>query len=447
MPTILFSSRLRASLASLLCGLIAFGAPLLAAEKQLLVVTVTKGFRHGSIPTAEAVLAGLAERHEAFAVDFARTDEELAEKLAPAKLSRLDGVIFANTTGELPIPDKDAFMKWIASGKGFVGMHSATDTFHQYRPYIEMIGGEFQTHGAQVEVDAVNEDPDHSSCAHYGGHFKIHDEIYIMKSFRRDRVHGLLTLFHHPNSRQPGDYPIAWCRKHGQGKVFYTSLGHREDVWTNADYQQHILGGILWSLGLAPGDADPVDPTYVLDEAEKKAGFRPLFNGVDLTGWKLRKPDGKASWSVQNGVLVNGVAKGEHGTDLISEEKFWNFTVRYQYQVPKDSNSGFYLRGRHEIQILGNKQRNTGGDGAIYGLKAPDLAVTRQPGQWQDVEATIRGNKVTVVLNGAKIHDAVEVDRATGSELDGNVDQPGAFMLQGDHGAVAFRHLRIKPLD
>ena len=421
-----------------------------AEEKNLLVVTVTKGFRHSSIPTAEAVLGSLAERHPALSVDFARTDAAIQEKMTAAALASYDGVIFANTTGELPLPDREAFMAWIRSGKGFVGMHSASDTFHQFRPYIDMIGAEFLTHGPQVEVNAVNEDPNHAACQHYGAHFKVYDEIYIMKSFHRDRVHGLLTLHHHPNSKVPGDYPIAWSKTYGKGRVFYTSLGHREDVWTSDDYQQHVLGGILWSLGLVEGSGEPTDVSYVLGTEEAESGFKPLFNGKDLSGWRLRHEDGMASWSAQNGMLVNSIKEGEHGTDLVSEESFWNFTVRFEYQVPKGSNSGFYLRGRHEIQILEDarsRKRVNGGNGAIYSVKPVDTFVSRKAGEWQEAEVTIVGDRITVFLNGVKVHDQVEVKRATGGELDSNLDQPGPILLQGDHGAVAFRNLRIKPLD
>ena len=428
-----------------------FVASLAAAEqKNLLVVTVTKGFRHGSIPTAEAVLGSLADRHPAFAVDFARTDEALQEKMSTEALAKYDGVIFANTTGELPLPDREAFMDWIRSGKGFVGMHSASDTFHQFRPYIDMIGSEFLTHGPQVEVHAVNEDPSHAACQHYGPHFQVFDEIYIMKSFHRERVHGLLSLHHHPNSKVPGDHPIAWSKSYGKGRIFYTSLGHREDVWTSHDYQKHILGGILWSLGLAEGSAEPTDTAYVVGEDEAASGFKALFNGKDLTGWRLRHEDGKPSWSAQNGMLVNTIKEGEHGTDLVSEESFWNFTVRFEFQVPKGSNSGFYLRGRHEIQILedaAGRKRVNGGNGAIYSVKPVDIFVSRKAGEWQEAEVTIIGNRITVFLNGVKVHDDVEVKKATGGELDAHLDQPGPILLQGDHGAVAFRNVRIKPLE
>ncbi len=178
-------------------------------------------------------------------------------------------------------------------------------------------------------------------------------------------------------------------------------------------------------------------------------GFDPLFNGKDTTGWKLRRADGHNSWSIAGGVLKNTVNAGEHGTDLVTEKKFWNFTVRYEFQVPDGSNSGFYLRGRHEIQILGDfksGKATKGGNGAIYNHTAPSEFASKPGGEWQTVEATIIDNKITVILNGKKIHDNVVCDVATGSEIDGNVKEPGPIFLQGDHGTVSFRNMRIKVL-
>lgn len=185
--------------------------------------------------------------------------------------------------------------------------------------------------------------------------------------------------------------------------------------------------------------------------AGDEPGFQPLFNGKDLAGWKLRNPNGHNSWSVlPGGILKNTVEKGVHGTDLVTERKFWNFTVRYEYMTPENSNSGFYLRGRHEIQILGDYspdgKPSLGGNGAIYNFKAPDKFVTKPAGEWQTVEATMIGNRITVIMNGVKIHDNVVCDRATGSEIDGKVNEPGPIFLQGDHGTVSFRNLRIKEL-
>ena len=178
-------------------------------------------------------------------------------------------------------------------------------------------------------------------------------------------------------------------------------------------------------------------------------GFRPLFNGKDLSGWKLRNPKGTPSWKVENGALVNDVTAGKQGTDLVTEEKFWNFTVRYEYKIPKGANSGFYLRGRHEIQILDDYEKGkpgTHGNASIYGVSAPSEFTSKPPGEWNRVEATIIGNKITVVHNGVKIHDNVECNKATGSEIDNKLSEPGPLFMQGDHGSVSVRNIRIKEL-
>ena len=183
--------------------------------------------------------------------------------------------------------------------------------------------------------------------------------------------------------------------------------------------------------------------------ADPEAGFKPLFNGKDTAGWKLRRPDGHNRWTIEDGLLKNTVNKGEHGTDLVTEQKYWNFTVRYEFQVPDGSNSGFYLRGRHEIQILGDFQSgkpSKSGNGAIYNQTAPSEFASKPGGEWQTCEATIIGNKITVTLNGKKVHDNVECNVATGSEIDKNVTEPGPLFLQGDHGTVWFRKMRIKEL-
>ena len=270
-------------------GLATAQTEIVNVPKRVLVVSTTTGFRHSSIPTAETVLGKLAESSGQFTVDYARVEPNedrfkgadgkpdkdkvteaitavLAEKMSPAALKNYDAVIFANTTGDLPLPDPEAFMEWIRSGNAFIGMHSATDTFPGFPAYTEMLGGHFRTHGPQVEVEIINQDPQCSACRHLGPTWTVFDEIYQMKQFDRSKVHGLLTLDSHPNDKTPGDYPIAWRKEYGKGRVFYTSLGHREDIWDPAwtdqkgqrknppevsrQYQQHILGGIRWAMGL-----------------------------------------------------------------------------------------------------------------------------------------------------------------------------------------------------
>lgn len=183
--------------------------------------------------------------------------------------------------------------------------------------------------------------------------------------------------------------------------------------------------------------------------AADEAGFVPLFNGKDTTGWKLRNPKAHSFWTVEDGLLKNTIKKGEHGVDLLTEKKFWNFTVRFEFMVPDGSNSGFYLRGRHELQILGDFKSGkpaAGGNGGLYSFKAPDVFASKAGDEWQTCEATIIGNKITVTLNGKKIHDNVVCDKPTGGEVDNKVKEPGPILLQGDHGTVSFRNIRLKEL-
>lgn len=264
--------------------------------KKVLVVTVTEGFPHSSVPVAEKILTQLGEKSGAFTVDIVRSGprprdraaqeawmdkvkKDLAEKMNAEALKNYDGFIFANTTGILPLPDKAAFLNAIKSGKGFVGTHSASDTFHGepgvIDPYIWMLGGEFRIHHAQAGIECLVIDPKHPATTGLGDSFNlVQEEVYLMRNYDSARVHELLVLDKHPNDKNVfGRFPVAWCSKYGEGRVFYTSLGHREDIWdpewkdnkgvrlnspqVALAYQKHLLGGIKWSLGLEPGDAKP----------------------------------------------------------------------------------------------------------------------------------------------------------------------------------------------
>jgi uncharacterized protein len=220
---------------------------------RVLVVTHTEGFRHTSIPIAETTISALGQRSGLFSANFCRTADDVARMLAPSALAGVDAIVFANTTGQLPVPDLDALLRWIGEGHGFAGMHSASDTYHDSPAYIDMLGNEFLTHGDQTTVDAVVENASHPASSPLGERFRVFDEIYKFTRSNRGSVTMLLSLDRHPadglpEAGQPGDLPLAWAKDHGQGRVFYTALGHREDVWQNALYQEHILGGIRWVL-------------------------------------------------------------------------------------------------------------------------------------------------------------------------------------------------------
>ena len=265
------------------------------APKKLLIVTTTTGFRHTSIPTLEKVLAQLGKDSGAFTADYIHqppgqpnlktnaTDEDKAafkeaqakweesmksalQKLSPDNLKNYDGVVFASTTGDLPIPDPQGFLDWIKAGHAFIGIHAATDTFPHWPGYIDMLGGEFEHHGAQVGVEILNRDPAFPANAALGQTWAIsQEEMYQFKNYDADKVHELLVLDKKPEKPfSPGHFPVSWWKPYGQGRVFYTSLGHREDIIdadpnlpnrknspeTSKLYQAHVLGGIQWALGL-----------------------------------------------------------------------------------------------------------------------------------------------------------------------------------------------------
>lgn len=283
---------------SLLLAVVMTAMLLQAAPKKLLVVTTTTGFRHASISTLEKVLSQLAKDSGEFTVDFvqqppghaptgfpaklkegasdadkaafntaeAKWDEALKtalQKLSPENLKNYDGVIFASTTGDLPIPDKQGFLDWIKAGHAFIGIHAASDTFHGWPGFIEMIGGEFQHHGKQVSVECLNQDPSNPATASLPKSWSIsQEEIYQFKNYDQTKVHDLLIMDKHPETSAPGHYAVSWCKEYGNGRVFYTSLGHREDlidtdptikdrknsVEISKAYQAHLLGGVKWAL-------------------------------------------------------------------------------------------------------------------------------------------------------------------------------------------------------
>ncbi len=273
--------------------------------KHVLVVTVTMGFRHDSIPTAEHTIQQLGDTTGLWTTDFVRTPADMQRMMTDQALTKYDAIVFANTTGMLPLPDPIGLLAYIRDGHGFVAMHAGSDTFHQWpgqtsgvSRYARMLGGEFRIHHNQCAVKLQYADPgfpavapliraaEHSTSANLqsvesGGTsiatprgWHIFDEIYLFKNFDPTRVHLLLYSMVHPNDGSPkaglpGLYPISWCRKYGKGRVFYTALGHRKRTWNDPLYQQHILGGIKWALGLARGNARPGNAKPILINISK----------------------------------------------------------------------------------------------------------------------------------------------------------------------------------
>lgn len=201
----------------------------------------------------------------------------LQRYMNPQALQNYDAVIFASTTGELPIPDKAAFFQWIRAGHGFIGIHSATDTLHQTPEYIQMVGGEFASHGMfHPAMPVQNMDAGNPITAGWGRSRTVDEEFYLFRNFDPAKVHLLLAMRQQPYTKQPGLYPVSWIKMYGKGRIFYTSLGHRDDVilphavigdeefkvrYNQAPvaeaFQHELLQGIRWATGLIQADATP----------------------------------------------------------------------------------------------------------------------------------------------------------------------------------------------
>ena len=228
-----------------------------AGKPRLLVVTHTTGFRHASIPVAEQTFADLATSSAEFEVDYARDGDAVKAKLTRTALDGYAGVVFANTTGNLGVPDLAAFVNWVGEGHAFLGFHSAADTYHDGPEYLAMLGAEFDRHGAICAVRPKVEDAQHPAVAHLAPAFDITDEIYEFEGSPRTGTNGgVHVLFGldahppdgHPEQGQPGDFPLAWSRTHGNGRVFYTALGHGDETWKDERFRKLVLGAIRWAL-------------------------------------------------------------------------------------------------------------------------------------------------------------------------------------------------------
>jgi len=169
-----------------------------------------------------------------------------------------------------------------------------------------------------------------------------------------------------------------------------------------------------------------------------------LFNGKDLSGWLPIVEGKELGWKVENGIMKNVAG----ANNLKSEQKFWNFDLHVEFRLGPKTNSGIGLRGRYEIQILEDygREPNTHSAGALYSRIAPKVNASKPAGEWQTYDIRLIGRTLTVVFNGIKVLDKVEVEGLTAMAHDADEDQPGPISIQGDHGPVEIRKITVTPL-
>jgi hypothetical protein len=179
-----------------------------------------------------------------------------------------------------------------------------------------------------------------------------------------------------------------------------------------------------------------------------------LFNGKDLSGWKVKETTMDSAWSAEGGVLSNRPPKRAPGTpakrtaNLRTEREFEDFNVKLEVNVPAGSNSGVYLRGIYEIQVVDSfgKALDSHNMGALYSRVTPSVAAEKKAGEWQTMDITLVDRHVTVVLNGKTIIDNQAAQGCTGGAMWSDEFKPGPLYLQGDHGEVAYRNIVLRPV-
>jgi type 1 glutamine amidotransferase len=258
-------------------GLLGTGNRLWAADekpKKILFFTKSAGYQHSVIDRhgkdapayAEQILIDLGKTHN---LDVTASKD--GGLFTPQKLAEFDAIVFM-TTGNLteagtdkqpPMPagGKQALIDFVSAGKGFAGIHCGSDTFHSHGKvidaYIKMLGGEFVPHGAQQISTCHVVDPKFPGAPDHD--FSFVEEWYPFVNYAPD-LHVILmqeTKGMKGVMYQRPPYPSTWARRQGDGRVFYTSMGHREDVWKNPIFTNLLLGGLAWASGQRAADVAP----------------------------------------------------------------------------------------------------------------------------------------------------------------------------------------------
>ncbi|WP_306316429.1 MULTISPECIES: ThuA domain-containing protein [unclassified Streptomyces] len=410
-----------------------------AARDRVLVFSKTAGFRHDSIPEGIAALKelGAAER---LAVD---TTED-ATAFTPGNLARYKAVVFLSTTGDvLDAAQQKAFEEYVAQGGGYLGVHAAADTEYDWSYYGGLVGAWFQGHPAIQPATVRVEDHSHPATRELPAAWQRTDEWYNYRSNPRENVHVLASLDEttYSGGTMNGDHPIAWCQSYGGGRSFYTGGGHTKESYADPAFRSHLRGGLQYVTGRVAANCRP------------NTGYRNIFNGETLDGWKQAGP---GSFAVRDGTLTS---QGGMGLLWYHAKELTSYSLKLDWKMASadgDDNSGVFVgfpasddpwsavdKG-YEIQIDATDapDRTTG---AIYSFQSADLAARdkalKPPGEWNSYEITVRGERLQVFLNGVKINDFVNKDPER-SLASGHI----GLQNHGDSDQVSFRKIRLKEL-
>lgn len=341
------------------------------------------------------------------------------------------------------------------NGKAIIGLRTASHAFGKDDNAVfdlKVMGNNYQGHYGNDPVKVVNQ-----------GDHPILDGVGPMTSTKLYKAGPLAksTVVLQIGDIGEDKHPVTMVNEYRGGRVFYTSLGVPEDFQDKA-FRRMLVNAIYWTTKRAAPKSKPGSANAVT-----------LFDGKDLSRWKFKKHrSNKSQWTVgkaslnpknlrefsvgEGNEMIN--AKGR-GVDIYSEFEFGDCVLTLEVMVPKGSNSGIYLMGNYEVQVLDSFLRSKVGPGdmgGIYGAAPPRVNASLAPGEWQTYVidftapkfkdgkkiANARFNKVT--LNGTVIHENVEVKGVTGGNLGRGETAKGPLMFQGDHGPVGYRNIRVQ---
>jgi len=475
--------RRTALLALLLSGLaLAWLAPSTAraeGKSRILYITTTRGFHHDACEYSIPIIKKMAEESGLFEVVC--TDK--TDLITREKLRDFDAIFFSNTTGDLaqfPLneADREALIDFVREGKAFIGAHAATDTYKDWKPFADMIGGSFNGHPWHQKVTLTVEDPANPAGAPCPSPWTLSDEIYTFKNYTREDRDVSLSLDNDAlgsdlgkGNREDKDYAIAWCKPFGKGRVFYTALGHDHEVWDSPFFQAHLLGGIRWALGKARTELQVGHPKV---EGTK---WVKIFDGEHLEFGKEWETTENAEqtrkhWTVQPGGILQG--KWVQGTPGSSHlyyigKKFKNFEYRADVCICPDGNSGMYFRCRddnknaqgrwqnwpdgYEAQV-DNGHTDEKRTGTMYpapALSSDDLKrimgyeKAKDDGNfWFTQEVIAVGDHVVIKLNGKVANDVPDIKKVPGKNH--SLEGYFAWQFHDETCLVKFKNIEVREL-
>lgn len=390
---------------------------LVVPNPHVLVFSKTTGFRHDNIPSAIAAIKKLGEEHQ-FQVDAT----EDAAVFTDENLKKYDLICFASTTGTiLDDNQKKAMERFVEGGKGWMGIHSASDTEYDWPWYGKLVGAYFRTHppgGQHVLVNIENRgNPGTNTLPRF---WVRPDEWYEWRENPRGKVTVLASLDEGFYKPEPQDHPIAWCHWQGKGRAWYTEMGHFKEAYSEKFYLEHLYGGLMWA---AQGSAMPA--------------------GAE-----------KPNWNGQIGKGVSFTSRGDYGDGYLHVE----------FKTTNNSRAFLYLQGRYGLSLAGSVgtdlQPSTAA-GILYGNGqgyAPMTNANIGQDDWNVLDVVFRaprfqgGKKVEnarfveVRLNGVVVQKDQDVDAPSEDALAKNESPKGPIYGRLVSGSTTIREVWVKKL-